>query len=168
MKSMFFVGAVLKPPFANGLAFQHSAALRVAEVSRARCVETPESWSDDIDEMIETATIIKEEVRDKRTSWMVHTRVRRVPTVRHSGKDRELHIIKIRQKADHDASTSCQALLTAVKVIELFFARGKAWRTIRATSCLCARHLVRKERALNERAQIRGRALDSVESFSCS
>ena len=31
---------------------------------------------------------------------------------------------KDRQKADHDASTSCQALLTAVKVIELFFARG--------------------------------------------
>ena len=37
----------------------------IAEVSRARCVEIPESCADGIDEMIETATIIKEEVREE-------------------------------------------------------------------------------------------------------
>ena len=61
MKSMFLSVLFLGVPFAEGLAFQHSAALRVAEVSRARCVKIPESCVDGIDEMIETATIIKEE-----------------------------------------------------------------------------------------------------------
>ena len=61
---MLFLGL----PFAEGLAFRHSAVLRVAEVSRARCVEIPESCADGIDEIIETDTIIKEEMRDKRTS----------------------------------------------------------------------------------------------------
>ena len=68
MKSMFLLVLFLGLPFAKGLAFRHSAALRVDEVSRARCMAIPESCADGIDEMIETDAIIKEEVRDKRTS----------------------------------------------------------------------------------------------------
>ena len=46
MKSMFLSVLFLGFPFAKGLAFQHSAALRVAGVSRARCVEIPESCAE--------------------------------------------------------------------------------------------------------------------------
>ena len=48
---MFLLVLFLGFPFATSLAFQHSAALRVAEVSRARCVGIPESCADDIDEI---------------------------------------------------------------------------------------------------------------------
>ena len=40
-------------------------------------MEIPESRIDGINEMIETATIIKEEVREERTSWVqIHSRVK--------------------------------------------------------------------------------------------
>ena len=68
MKSMFLSVLFLGLPLAMDLAFQHSAALRVAEVSRARCVKSQSFVLNGIDEMIETATIIKEEVREEWTS----------------------------------------------------------------------------------------------------
>ena len=65
MKSMFLLVLILGLPFATSLAFHLSAALRVPEVSCVMCAEIPESCADGIDEMIETATIIKEEVREE-------------------------------------------------------------------------------------------------------
>ena len=116
MKSMFLSVLFLGLPFANGLAFQHSAALRVSEVSRARCVETPESCADGIDEMIGTATIIKEEVREERTSQVQYT-LESGEFLRFEiqAKTENHKSCKVRQKADHDASKSCNTLLTAVK-----------------------------------------------------
>ena len=67
---MFLLVLFLGLPFAESLAFRLSAVLRVAKVSRARCVEIPESCTDGIDKIIEADTIIKEEMRDKQTSWM--------------------------------------------------------------------------------------------------
>ena len=62
MKSMILLVLMLGLLFATSLAFQLSTALRVPGVSRVMCAEVPESCTDGIDEMIETATIIKEEV----------------------------------------------------------------------------------------------------------
>ena len=109
----------------------------IAEVSRARCVEIPESCADGIDARIETATFIKEEVREELNA----TRARlqsialdfvkcytfessdflrfgiRANTASHAS-------CKVRQKADHDESQSCKTPLTAVKANRTLLARG--------------------------------------------
>ena len=111
--------------------------LRVADVSCARFWEIPESCADGIDEIIETAVIIEEEVRQERTSS---------------------------NAADHDVSKSCKTLLSTVKADRsLLKKKRKALQAIRTTSCCCVNQLVRKERALNECAQKCGRVLDSIE-----
>ena len=91
----------------ESLAFQLSAS-HVAEVSRARCVEIPESCADGIDEMLETDTIIKEEAREFARQYTLKP-----------GEFLRFEILvkteshtscKIRQKADLDASESCKTL----------------------------------------------------------
>ena len=93
----------------ESLAFQLSA-LHVAEVSRARCVEIPESCADGINEM---HTIIKEDAREFARQYTLKPgeflRFEiQVKTESHT-------LCEIRQKADLDASESCKTLLTAVK-----------------------------------------------------
>ena len=107
MKSMFLLVLLLE-----SLAFQLSA-LHVAKVSRARCVEIPESCVDGIDEMLETDTIINEEAREFARQYTLKPgeflRFEiQVKTESHTS-------CKIRQKADLDASESCKTLFTAVK-----------------------------------------------------
>ena len=93
----------------ESLAFQLSA-LHVAEVSRARCVEIPESCADGINEM---HTIIKEKAREFARQYTLKPgeflRFEiQVKTESHT-------LCEIRQKADLDASESCKTLSTAVK-----------------------------------------------------
>ena len=126
---MFLSVLFLGLPFAKGLTFQHSAAFSVAEVSRARCVEIPESCADGVDEMIETATTIKQEVREELNATRARFHSIALDFVRcntltsqvssYTSKFRakaESHTsCRVRQKADFDASKSCMTLLTAVK-----------------------------------------------------
>jgi len=130
-------------------------------------VEIPESCADGIDQMIETATIIKEEVREKRTSWMQYT-LESNEFLRFGiqAYTENYTSCKVRQKADHDASKSCKTLLTAVKANRTLL--YESLTTNPNDLVLLCSQLLRKESALNERVQECGRALDSVESFSCS
>ena len=117
--------------------------------------EIPESYADGIDEKIETATIIKED--EELTSW-IHTLSSQMSShtsckVRQKSRPRCVEKLQNALDRREGESNSC---LREGKLDE------------QSTSSCCASPLVRKERALNEREQECGRALDSVESFSCS
>ena len=104
MKSMF-VGFVLGPSCCYDLAFQYSAASRVARVSRARCVEIP--CADGIDEMIETATIIREQVRESGIRGC-HTLSRQVSS--YASKFRQRPRAAYRAKFARKPTTMCRTL----------------------------------------------------------
>ena len=111
MKSMFLSVLFLGIPFASIRVSRSSILQRYALL---KCLAR--GALNGIDEMIETATVIKEEVREKRTSWKQYT-LESGEFLRFGiqANTESYTLCKVRQKADHDASTSCQALLTAVK-----------------------------------------------------
>ena len=145
------------------------------------CAEIPESCADCIDEMTETATIIKEEVREELNATRARLQSIALDFVKcytlESSEFLRFGIqantesytsCKVRQKADHDVSKRCKnALDRSEGESNLPYERESL--TSNPNDLVSLRQPTRgKERALNERAQECGRALDSVESFSCS